>query len=602
MSETEDLESALLRMEQMVAALKWNPSLHPRGRDGTFIEAGGWVRGLFTWRDGAKKATAPEAARVIGFSEDTDNPGDPFVFVETGAGRTGWARASEVEQAVTPKARLPTPRPPAKPGEMILRSQAEANRAAEKPGFSVIHRKPAALAPADIAEIQRQATPAVRVTNVDDAVRELSAGHKIELQQPSEVSTLLDRLAEIVNDAKARGEAAPTYDLCNVTVPGTNLFCVESKGIKRVKMPQLSGVPLPGSRADALPKNAKGEVDLGPHFREHLETLGYAVTDKDVRADHLRASQSQLNGGKIAGMSRAVEAGTLPPGRIFTSNDDYVVDGHHRWAANVVEDLKDNEPGDITMPVTEIDADIITVLAAANDFAADWGIPQAGVGAGVGAAPTGPPPLTAADLSNPDTPRSREVSAEEFLNLAEIGHARLAAIRSRPVAPTEGVLDASKWLTIRNDSWATVQEEWGGATIEAATGVPITGKPKRYAMSVKPPGVETVSIPIGSDRASFDTAMEEARTRFATELSYPQYHLGVFRDEDTGQIDIDPVLVVDNLEDVESIGAYARSVGGAYSFADGNGYWPPHVAAGAPVAASIERRLAALEAIFSTSR
>ena len=55
-------------------------------------------------------------------------------------------------------------------------------------------------------------------------------------------------------------------------------------------------------------------------------------------------------------------------------------------------------------------------------------------------------------------------------------------------------------------------------------------------------------------------------------------HLGVFRDEDTGRIDIDPVLVVDSLEDAEAIGAYTRNVGGAFSFGDGNGYWPPYVA------------------------
>ena len=71
--------------------------------------------------------------------------------------------------------------------------------------------------------------------------------------------------------------------------------------------------------------------------------------------------------------------------------------------------------------------------------------------------------------------------------------------------------------------------------------------------------------------------MDEARTRFATQLTYDQFHLGVFRDEDIGGIDIDPVLIVDNIGDVESIGAFTHAVGGAYNFADGNGYWPPHI-------------------------
>ena len=57
----------------------------------------------------------------------------------------------------------------------------------------------------------------------------------------------------------AAGKDAPDYDLCQVTVADTNMFCLESlqtkeypEGIPRVEMPQLSGTPVPGSQADAL--------------------------------------------------------------------------------------------------------------------------------------------------------------------------------------------------------------------------------------------------------------------------------------------------------------------------------------------------------------
>ena len=114
-------------------------------------------------------------------------------------------------------------------------------------------------------------------------------------------------------------------------------------------------------------------------------------------------------------------------------------------------------------------------------------------------------------------------------------------------------------------------------TVDAHTGEPVTGTEERYALTVKGIGVSSVSVPIGASREEFDAAMDEARTRFADELRNENAHLGVFRDEDSNRIDIDPVLVVDNLDNAESVGSYTHNVGGAYAFHDGNGYWPPYV-------------------------
>jgi hypothetical protein len=90
--------------------------------------------------------------------------------------------------------------------------------------------------------------------------------------------------------------------------------------------------------------------------------------------------------------------------------------------------------------------------------------------------------------------------------------------------------------------------------------------------------VDSVSVRIGASREEFAAGMAEARQRFDAQLRGQQAHLGVFRDEDVQRVDIDPVLVVNNHRDVETIGAYSHSVGGAYRFEDGLGYWPPHVA------------------------
>lgn len=222
-------------------------------------------------------------------------------------------------------------------------------------------------------------TGTLHTSNVNDAATALGKGFKVVLKQPDEVSTLLDKLAQIVTDAEAKGEKAPVYDLCKVSVPKTNLFCAESKGIPRIKMPQLSGKPLPGSLADKLPKNDKGEVDLSEEFKQSLLKDGHTISNTKELASHLRASQSELNGAKVAKMAGRLRQGKLKDAAIFVSEDNYIVDGHHRWAANVAVDAADGHLGDIKMPVMKINMSIIPLLAYANSFSKRMGIPQAGV-------------------------------------------------------------------------------------------------------------------------------------------------------------------------------------------------------------------------------
>lgn len=202
----------------------------------------------------------------------------------------------------------------------------------------------------------------------------LAEGKRVRLDQPRTASTLLSELARRVQEAKALGKDAPLYDLCKVTVRGTDLFCAESKGIPRVKMPQLSGRPIPGSRADAEPKNAAGSVNLGDRFRDHMAAKGVRISDETERASWLKASQITLNGGVVAGMVKTLEAGRPIGGqpRIFISREGYVVDGHHRWAAMVGHGLGQRE--EMMMDIARVDTDIITLLEEANRFAAEWGI------------------------------------------------------------------------------------------------------------------------------------------------------------------------------------------------------------------------------------
>ncbi len=184
-------------------------------------------------------------------------------------------------------------------------------------------------------------------------------------------------------------------------------------------------------------------------------------------------------------------------------------------------------------------------------------------------------PITAAEARG----NSRPVSAAEFDRIAAEGRDRLQALRDHR-SPPEG-LDMH-WDDVRATAYAESQKSWGGATFDAHTGRTVQPT-KGYVLSIKNRS-DSVTVEEGASRADFDRAMDTARSRFGDELSMQGGHLGVFHDDDEHRIDIDPVIVVDSLHEVETIGAATHAIGGAYSFEDGNGYWPPHIAEAAAAA------------------
>ena len=96
--------------------------------------------------------------------------------------------------------------------------------------------------------------------------------------------------------------------------------------------------------------------------------------------------------------------------------------------------------------------------------------------------------------------------------------------------------------------------------------------------------MHTVSVPETASADEFSAAMDRAKELFRPVLERQSFYLGVFHDDENNRIDIDPVAVVDSLGLVDRVGAYTRAIGGAYHFASGDGFWPPHVAEGAQMA------------------
>jgi hypothetical protein len=226
------------------------------------------------------------------------------------------------------------------------------------------------------------------VRNISEAVSRILKGEVIELADVSQVHTVLEKLAAISEDAKKNGSKAPNYDLCNVTVARTNIFCGSAlktkefpNGIPRIEMPQLSGTPVPGSAADKLPKNKDGEVNASQAFVDHLVELGVKVSSiKQVPAASLKASQSELVGPKVAGMmtNKSYDPSAEP---IFVSKDGYVLDGHHRWAAVVGRDSEDGKLGQSKMNVRVIDRPMSELLFRSIYWTEEFGIAPKAAGA-----------------------------------------------------------------------------------------------------------------------------------------------------------------------------------------------------------------------------
>jgi hypothetical protein len=190
----------------------------------------------------------------------------------------------------------------------------------------------------------------------------------------------IDRLAQLSKEAIAKGDKAPDFDMCQISIPGTNLFCEGNIGIPRKEMPQLKGKPVPGSWADKnLPKDKNGEVDAEQAFRKMLEDKGIKTVKEKVPVDELKATQSQMVGSKIAGMFQALKKDPTNKGitaPIFISNDNYVLDGHHRWAAMVAMDMSSGLKQPVEMTVEKVNLPIEELVKMTNDFADEIGIAQ----------------------------------------------------------------------------------------------------------------------------------------------------------------------------------------------------------------------------------
>jgi hypothetical protein len=199
-----------------------------------------------------------------------------------------------------------------------------------------------------------------------------------------------------VIDLVRTGEDA---NLCDekYSVPGSNLFCGVNKGYPREKMPQLKSKPKPGGKLDDMIKNGEidekyikrdddGEIVEVNTEKMFLEEIGKDAPEEVVKVTDLKATQTELDGNHVSFFLNQLQNGD--PDSEFTkallqpiivarnpeTGEMYIVDGHHRWAALVAQDIANGGDGDIEMKVKVIAAPIEEVVEQANDFTEDMGL------------------------------------------------------------------------------------------------------------------------------------------------------------------------------------------------------------------------------------
>ena len=239
-------------------------------------------------------------------------------------------------------------------------------------------------------------------------------------------------------DKEVKKNQQPTYNLCKVSIPNSNLFCNGNKNIPRSEMPQFKGEPVEGSQAWDVLQKAKEkdptatEVEGEPYFRQMLADKGIKVTDAEVPSENLKATQNELVGDKVLGMESGIAeamADTMPDGSpkteeqkvkdektkknllapIFVSNDGYVVDGHHRWAA-ITRYNMEHPDKPIPLKVMIIDQPIDDAIKTSNEFASEFGVAaKSGKQAGPGAGPNAEPPAN--EPSRPNTNPTEDKSS-----------------------------------------------------------------------------------------------------------------------------------------------------------------------------------------------
>jgi len=139
-------------------------------------------------------------------------------------------------------------------------------------------------------------------------------------------------------------------DLTNLEIVGTQLFTRDNLGIPRDKMPQV-------------PSGAKDE------FLTLMKERGIAVVREEISPQALHPIQAEISASKSGQIMQDIREKGHKKGdgaRIVVSSDNYVIDGHHRWAASAFLSFKNKGEKIPVLRVNMKHLDLIKVTLAWN--------------------------------------------------------------------------------------------------------------------------------------------------------------------------------------------------------------------------------------------
>ena len=258
--------------------------------------------------------------------------------------------------------------------------------------------------------------------------------------------------------AALRGQKVVDFELCDKMFSQVG-FCYDrsgkktTKGIVRKEMPQFSSQvdhKKPDSPAfkalmagkgytspeQVTPEDLKLEVNMEKAYQEALKGAGYEINDQEVDATSLKPIQGELLGSKVAAMYGTLVAAQQDPQNygkaaarllepIYVS-DGYVIDGHHRWAAQCAVDIANGQGTNATMKTRTITkggkpVPVDEIIQFSNKFQQDVGLmSQSRSGATVGEKPKEGKEEKPVKETFIDTRSSRERLVESLLEAVKI--------------------------------------------------------------------------------------------------------------------------------------------------------------------------------------
>jgi hypothetical protein len=190
----------------------------------------------------------------------------------------------------------------------------------------------------------------------DDHGRWTSGGSDTFISSPSDaVEALVEGDTATISKTDVRAvlnkmvDREDHPDITNLHVDGMRIFDEGGLGISRVDMPQI-----PSKHRDK--------------FVDSMREQGIKMKDQEVSALSLKPAQNEISGTTTAQMLRRFDTheSRKDMAPIFVSKDNFVLDGHHRWA--MMAALTTEHPK-LKMPVTRIMLDHSRALELMLNYA-----------------------------------------------------------------------------------------------------------------------------------------------------------------------------------------------------------------------------------------